>query len=123
MPLGLEVGLGPGEFVFDGDPAAPRKRAHPPHPIFGPSLLWPRSPILATAEILLDICTVKYIVRVFVVFNFCSLYQVICLSSRKSVNKYLHLSVHICVLCVVSCVLKTVKCMARVSSITLYQYV
>ena len=41
MPLGMEVGLGPGEFVFDGDPATPEKRAHHFHPIFGPCLLWP----------------------------------------------------------------------------------
>jgi len=41
MPLGMEVGLDPGDFVFDGDPATPRKSAHPPHPIFGPCLLWP----------------------------------------------------------------------------------
>jgi len=27
--------------VFDGDPATPEKRAHPPHPIFSPCLLWP----------------------------------------------------------------------------------
>jgi len=39
MPLGMEVGLGPGDFVFDGDPATPRKR-HTLHPIFGPCLLW-----------------------------------------------------------------------------------
>ena len=38
MPLGMEVGLGPGDFVFDGDPA-PQKRAQPP--IFCPCLLWP----------------------------------------------------------------------------------
>jgi len=31
MPLGMEVGLGPDDFVFDGDPAIARKRAHP-HP-------------------------------------------------------------------------------------------
>jgi len=37
----MEVGLGPGEFVFDGDPATPRKKAQPPHPIFGPRILWP----------------------------------------------------------------------------------
>jgi len=37
MPVGMEVGLGPGDFVFDGDPA-PLKRAQPPHPIFGPCL-------------------------------------------------------------------------------------
>jgi len=38
MPLDMEVGLGPCDFVFDGDPA-PEKR-HSPHPIFGPCLLW-----------------------------------------------------------------------------------
>jgi len=41
MPLNMEVGLGPGDFVFDGDPAISRQRAHPPHPSFGPCLLWP----------------------------------------------------------------------------------
>jgi len=41
MPLGTEVGLGLREIVFDVDQATPRKRAHPPHPIFGPCLLWP----------------------------------------------------------------------------------
>jgi len=40
MPLGMEVVLGPGDFVFDGDPAVLRKKAHPLHPIFGPCLLW-----------------------------------------------------------------------------------
>jgi len=39
--LGTEVHLVPGEFVFDGTPATPEKRAHQPHPIFGPCLLWP----------------------------------------------------------------------------------
>jgi len=30
MSLGMEVGLGPGYFVFDGDPATPEKRhTHP----------------------------------------------------------------------------------------------
>ena len=32
MPLGTEVGLGPGDFVLDGDPASR-------HPIFGPCLI------------------------------------------------------------------------------------
>ena len=42
MSLGMEVGLGPGKFVFDGDPATPPEKGHThPHPIFGPSLLWP----------------------------------------------------------------------------------
>ena len=39
MPLGMEVGLSPGDFVFDGDPA-PEKKAQP-QPIFGSCLLWP----------------------------------------------------------------------------------
>jgi len=29
MPLGMEVGLRPGNFVFDGDPAIPRKKGTP----------------------------------------------------------------------------------------------
>jgi len=38
MKLGMEVGLGPGHIVLDGDQAPP-KGAQPP--IFGPCLLWP----------------------------------------------------------------------------------
>jgi len=37
MSLGMELGLGPGDFVLDGDPAPLPKRS----PIFGPHLLWP----------------------------------------------------------------------------------
>ena len=36
MPLGMEVGLGSGDFVFGGDPATPEKSAHPPN-------FWPMS--------------------------------------------------------------------------------
>jgi len=40
MPLGMEVGLGPGVLVLDGDPApTPQNEAEPL--IFGPLLLWP----------------------------------------------------------------------------------
>ena len=39
MPLGVEVGLGPGDFCVRS--GTPEKRAHQPHPIFGPCLLWP----------------------------------------------------------------------------------
>jgi len=39
MPLGMEVGLGPGDFVLDGDPAPPSQNGAEP-PIFGPCLLW-----------------------------------------------------------------------------------
>jgi len=35
MPLGMEVGLSPGDFVFDRDPALSRKKGTAPHPIFG----------------------------------------------------------------------------------------
>jgi len=29
MPLGMEVGLGPGDFVLDGDPAPPKRSQRP----------------------------------------------------------------------------------------------
>jgi len=41
MPLGMEVGLSPGDFVLDGDPAPFPKRGRAPFPVFGPFLLWP----------------------------------------------------------------------------------
>ena len=42
MPLGMEVvGLSPGDFVLDGDPAPTPKGAEP-RQIFGPRLLWPK---------------------------------------------------------------------------------
>jgi len=41
MPLGTEVGLGPGHTVLDGYPApSPPKEAQQP-PLFGSCLLWP----------------------------------------------------------------------------------
>jgi len=40
MPLGMEVGLGPGHTVLDGDPAPPPHKGHSAS-IFGPCLLWP----------------------------------------------------------------------------------
>ena len=42
MPLGMEVGLSPCDFVLNGDPAPPEKMTQPRHPIFGPCLLWSR---------------------------------------------------------------------------------
>ena len=54
MPLGTEVGLGPGHIVLDGDPALPQKGAQQP-PTFRPmSIVAKRSPISATAELLLN---------------------------------------------------------------------
>ena len=42
MPLGMDVGLSPGDFVLDGDPAlsSPKMGAELPSPFFGPFLLW-----------------------------------------------------------------------------------
>ena len=39
LVLGIEVGLSPGNFVLDGDPAPPPPKGTDP-PIFGPYLLW-----------------------------------------------------------------------------------
>ena len=42
MSLGMELGLCPGNFVLDGDPALHSpKRDRTPSPIFGPFVLWP----------------------------------------------------------------------------------
>jgi len=38
--LGMQVGLGPGHIVLDGDPGPPPLKGLP-SPIFGPYLLWP----------------------------------------------------------------------------------
>jgi len=52
MPLGMEVGLGPGDNVVDGDPASPTERGTAA-PTFRPmSIVAKRSPISATAELL-----------------------------------------------------------------------
>ena len=40
MLLGMELGLGPGDFVLDGDPAPPPPKGYSP-PIFGPYVLRP----------------------------------------------------------------------------------
>jgi len=53
-PLGTEVDLRLGHIVLDGDPAArpPAKGAQQPPTLLGLCLLWPRSPISATTELL-----------------------------------------------------------------------
>jgi len=41
LPLGMEVGLSPGDFVFDGELGTQlplRKKGTAPHPMFGPCL-------------------------------------------------------------------------------------
>jgi len=40
VPLGMEVGLGPDDFVFDGDPATPREKGTRTPPNF-----WPMSTV------------------------------------------------------------------------------
>ena len=42
MPLGMEVGLSPGDIVLDGDPAyLPQKGGHRSRPQFSAHVLWP----------------------------------------------------------------------------------
>jgi len=49
MPLGMDLVLGPGDFVFDGDPATAEKE-YPTHPILahvycGQTVGWIKSPL------------------------------------------------------------------------------
>jgi len=57
-PLGTEADLGPGHIVLDGVPALRERGPAVPH-LFGSCLLWPRSPISATAELLYNITQVR----------------------------------------------------------------
>jgi len=53
MPLGTEVGLGPGDIVLDGDAGSPTKMGTAAPPTFRPvSIVAKRSPISATAVLL-----------------------------------------------------------------------
>jgi len=81
-PLGTEVDLGPGHIVLDGVPA-PAKRAQQP-PLFSPCLLWPRSPISATAE-LFSIFHLLFVSCKPSAFVICALknYLLICLSPHR----------------------------------------
>jgi len=49
-PFGTEVDLGPGHTVLDGVPALRERGTAAPH-LFSLCLLWARSPISATAEL------------------------------------------------------------------------
>jgi len=51
-PLGTEVDLGAGHIVLDGFPALCERGTA--RPLLGPCLLWPWSPISATAELLFN---------------------------------------------------------------------
>jgi len=55
-PLGTEVDLGPGHNVLDGVPSLREAGTTGPH-LFCLCLLWPRSPISATAELLYSLKT------------------------------------------------------------------
>ena len=69
MPLGTQVGLGPGDIVLDGEPAPHGKGTVAPPPLIGPGLLRPmsivakakRSPISATAALLFSLCLKAFI--------------------------------------------------------------
>ena len=65
MALGMEVGLGPGDFVFDGDPATPRTECTPTttqffaHIYCGQTAGWMKTPLgtevdLGPGHIVLD---------------------------------------------------------------------
>ena len=66
MPLGVEVGLGPGDFVLDGDPAPPPRKKGTAFPIlfvahvyFGQTAGWIKMPLgtevyLGSGHIVLD---------------------------------------------------------------------
>jgi len=51
MLLGMEVAIGPGDFVLDGDRAPPEKSHGPIHPVFGPHVYcgqtagWMKTPL------------------------------------------------------------------------------
>jgi len=53
MPLGTELGLGPGDTVLDEDPAPTTERGTAASTIRPMSIVAKRSPILATAELLI----------------------------------------------------------------------
>ena len=63
MPLGMDLGLGPGHIVLDGDPAPPPKRGHNPHfslnVCFGQTAGWIKMPLgtevgLGPGDVVLD---------------------------------------------------------------------
>ena len=60
MPLATEVGLGPGDTVLDGDPAQLPTERGTAGPHFRPMfIVVKRSPISATAELLLNVTYVS----------------------------------------------------------------
>jgi len=60
MLLSTEVGFDPGQVVLDGDPAPPRKGAQQPPTFWLMSIVAKQSPILATAELLLELSNISH---------------------------------------------------------------
>jgi len=56
MPLGMEVGFGPGDIVLDGNPAPPSQKGAQQPPLSGPCLLWPND---RPSQQLLSTCVCK----------------------------------------------------------------
>jgi len=79
-PLDTEVELGPGHIVLDWVPALPERGTAAPH-LFGACLLWTRSPISATAELLYKQSPKNY-TR--------SPYKCQCRSMHSKSNKYIY---------------------------------
>ena len=70
MPLGMEVDLGPGHIVLDGDPAPPERGTAAP--LFSAlSIVAKRSPISATEEHSLKLDGVRSPLSVFQPTIFC----------------------------------------------------
>jgi len=72
MALGMEVGLGPGDFVFDGDPATPRTEGtltttqFLAHVYCGQTAEWMKTPLgtevdLAQATLVMSSATHRYL--------------------------------------------------------------
>ena len=58
MPLGKEVGLGPGDIVLHGDPAPSHEKGQAAAPTFQPMSIVPKqSPISAVAKLLVTVQT------------------------------------------------------------------
>jgi len=72
MALAMEVSVGPGHIELDGVPAS-AKRAQQPPLLFDPCLLWPWSPISATAE-LLSVLWPSYGIGQAIIFSSCGFF-------------------------------------------------
>ena len=62
-PLGTELDLSPGHTVLGGVTALRERDTAAPPPLSGPCLLWTRSPISATAELLFNFGVLSYLLN------------------------------------------------------------